>query len=90
MLRDWCRFDGRWMKKSPAARALALYSLADSLDKRRQDMAASIHNQTGLSMEEAAQEVELSISRLSDWAALCDKQNGHVPVRDVFSSVALR
>lgn len=69
-----------WMKKSPAARALALYSLADSLDKRRQDMAASIHNQTGLSMEEAAQEVELSISRLSDWAALCDKQNGHVPL----------
>ncbi|XP_060758360.1 aldehyde dehydrogenase family 16 member A1 isoform X2 [Neoarius graeffei] len=69
-----------WMKKSPAARALALHSLAGSLDKRRQDMAASIHNQTGVSMEEAAQEVELSVSRLSDWAARCDKQNGHVPL----------
>ncbi|MCJ8738921.1 hypothetical protein PDJAM_G00041140 [Pangasius djambal] len=69
-----------WMKKSPAARALALYSLANSLDKRKQDMATSIHNQTGLSTEEAAQEVELSISRLSDWAARCDKQNGHMPL----------
>ncbi|KAM9456959.1 aldehyde dehydrogenase family 16 member A1 isoform 1-T2 [Clarias gariepinus] len=67
-----------WMKKSPAARALALYSLADSLDKRRQDMAVSLHTQTGVSMEEAAQEVELSVARLSDWAARCDKQNGHV------------
>ncbi|KAF5883230.1 aldehyde dehydrogenase family 16 member A1, partial [Clarias magur] len=69
-----------WMKKSPAVRALALYSLADSLDKRRQDMAASLHTQTGVSMEEAAQEVELSVARLSDWAAQCDKQNGHVPL----------
>lgn len=72
------------MKKSPAARALALYSLADSLDKRRQDLTTSVHKQTGVSMDEAAQEVELSISRLSDWAALCDKLKGHVPVRDTF------
>ncbi|KAG7334576.1 hypothetical protein KOW79_001172 [Hemibagrus wyckioides] len=69
-----------WMKKSPATRALALYSLADSLEKRKQDMATSIHKQTGLSIEEAAQEVELSISRLSDWAARCDKQNRHAPL----------
>ncbi|KAK3553084.1 hypothetical protein QTP86_031352, partial [Hemibagrus guttatus] len=69
-----------WMKKSPATRALALYSLADSLEKKKQDMAASIHNQTGLSMEEAAQEVEFCISWLSNWAALCDKQNGHAPL----------
>lgn len=72
------------MKKSPATRALVLYSLADSLEKRKQDMATSIHKQTGLSIEEAAQEVELSISRLSDWAARCDKQNRHAPVREVF------
>ncbi|KAI5627318.1 aldehyde dehydrogenase family 16 member A1 isoform X1, partial [Silurus asotus] len=69
-----------WMKKSPASRALALYSLSNCLDKRKQDMAASVHRQTGVSIEEAVQEVELSISRLSDWAALCDKQNGHIPV----------
>ncbi|KAF7690012.1 hypothetical protein HF521_011816 [Silurus meridionalis] len=69
-----------WMKKSPASRALALYSLSDCLDKRKQNMAASVHRQTGVSIEEAVQEVELSISRLSDWAALCDKQNGHIPV----------
>ncbi|XP_076852487.1 aldehyde dehydrogenase family 16 member A1 [Brachyhypopomus gauderio] len=68
-----------WQKKSTAARAHSLYALADSLDKRRRDMAASIQGQTGFSMNEAEKEVELSISRLSDWAARCDKQSGVVP-----------
>ncbi|XP_036445459.1 aldehyde dehydrogenase family 16 member A1 isoform X2 [Colossoma macropomum] len=68
-----------WLKKSPAARALSLYSLSDHLEKRRRDMAASIRAQTGLSVEEADKEVELSISRLSDWAARCDKQSGGMP-----------
>lgn len=69
-----------WMKKSPAARALSLYSLSDNLEKRKRDMATSIHAQTGISMEEAEKEVELSISRLSDWAARCDKQTGGMPL----------
>ncbi|XP_072549795.1 aldehyde dehydrogenase family 16 member A1 [Salminus brasiliensis] len=68
-----------WLKKSPAARALSIYSLSDNLEKRRRDMAASIQAQTGLSVEEADKEVELSISRLSDWAARCDKQTGGMP-----------
>uniref|UniRef100_A0AAY5EAW5 Aldehyde dehydrogenase domain-containing protein n=1 Tax=Electrophorus electricus TaxID=8005 RepID=A0AAY5EAW5_ELEEL len=68
-----------WLRKSSAARAQSLYALADSLDKRRRDMAASIQAQTGISMDEANEEVELSISRLSDWAARCDKQSGVVP-----------
>uniref|UniRef100_A0A8B9L5X9 Aldehyde dehydrogenase 16 family, member A1 n=1 Tax=Astyanax mexicanus TaxID=7994 RepID=A0A8B9L5X9_ASTMX len=65
-----------WMKKSPAARALSLYSLSDNLEKRKLDMATSIHAQTGISIEEAEKEVEISITRLSDWAARCDKQTG--------------
>lgn len=68
-----------WMKKSPATRSQSIYSLADSLDKRRRDMAVSIQTQTGISFEEAEKEVELSISRLSDWAARCDKEQGGTP-----------
>lgn len=71
----------RWMKKSPAARSQSLYSLADSLEKRRQDLAMSIQIQTGIPLEEAEKEVELSISKLSDWAARCDKEQGGTPVR---------
>ncbi|KTG00548.1 hypothetical protein cypCar_00015306 [Cyprinus carpio] len=68
-----------WMKKSPAARSQSLYSLADSLDKRRRDLAVSIQTQTGISLEEAEKEVELSVSRLSDWAARCDIEQGGTP-----------
>uniref|UniRef100_UPI003AB030D8 aldehyde dehydrogenase family 16 member A1 n=1 Tax=Centroberyx gerrardi TaxID=166262 RepID=UPI003AB030D8 len=68
-----------WMKKSPSARAQSLYSLAKGLEAKRRDMAASINAQTGLSLEEADKEVELSVARLSDWAACCDKVHGRAP-----------
>uniref|UniRef100_A0A8C1BWG9 Aldehyde dehydrogenase 16 family, member A1 n=1 Tax=Cyprinus carpio carpio TaxID=630221 RepID=A0A8C1BWG9_CYPCA len=68
-----------WMKKSPVARSQSLYSLADGLDKRRRDLAVSIQTQTGISLEEAEKEVQLSISGLSDWAARCDKEQGGTP-----------
>lgn len=69
------------MKKSPATRSQSLYSLADLLEKKRLEIAASIQTQTGISLEEANKEVELSVSRLSDWAARCDKEGGGIPVR---------
>lgn len=69
------------MKKSPATRSQSLYSLADLLEKKRLEIAASIQTQTGISLEEANKEVELSVSRLSDWAAHCDKEGGGIPVR---------
>ncbi|XP_033501148.2 aldehyde dehydrogenase family 16 member A1 [Epinephelus lanceolatus] len=68
-----------WMKKTPSARAQLLHSLAKGLEAKRRDIAASINAQTGLSMDEADQEVELSINRLSDWAAYCDKVQGGTP-----------
>lgn len=68
-----------WMKKSPSARAQSLFSLAKGLEAKRRDMAASISTQTGVTMDEAEKELELSISRLSDWAAYCDKIQGGVP-----------
>ncbi|KAK2832866.1 hypothetical protein Q5P01_016755 [Channa striata] len=70
-----------WMKKSPSARAQSLYSLAKGLEAKSRDIAASVTIQTGLSMDEAEKELELSITRLSDWAAYCDKiQGGTLPM----------
>lgn len=69
------------MKKSPSARAQSLYSLAKGLEAKRRDIAAAINTQTGLSMAEAEKEVELSITRLSVWAAYCDKVQGGALVR---------
>ncbi|XP_036408841.1 aldehyde dehydrogenase family 16 member A1 [Megalops cyprinoides] len=67
-----------WKKRSPVSRSQALYSLAASIDLRKRDMAVSLQAQTGLSLEEAEREVELSISRLCDWAAHSDKVGGGV------------
>lgn len=69
------------MKKSPSARAQSLYSLAKGLEAKKREIAVSINVQTGLSLEEADREVELSIARLSDWAAYCDKIQGGTLVR---------
>lgn len=69
------------MKKTPSARAQSLYSLAKGLEAKKRDLAASIKVQTSLSMEDADEQVELSIARLSDWAAYCDKVRGGAPVR---------
>uniref|UniRef100_A0A8D3B6Q7 Aldehyde dehydrogenase 16 family, member A1 n=1 Tax=Scophthalmus maximus TaxID=52904 RepID=A0A8D3B6Q7_SCOMX len=65
-----------WMKKSPSARAQSLLSLAKGLESKRRDIAVSISIQAGLSVEEAEKEVDLSLARLSDWAAYCDKIRG--------------
>lgn len=64
------------MKKTPSARAQSLYSLAKALEAKMRDIAASISSQTGVSMDEATKETDLSIGRLSDWAAYCDKIKG--------------
>lgn len=79
-----------WMKKSPSARAQSLYSLAKGLEAKKRDIATSVNVQTGLSVDEAEKEVELSITRLSDWAAYCDKvQGGALPVPQSGSALSL-
>ncbi|GLD61166.1 aldehyde dehydrogenase family 16 member A1 [Lates japonicus] len=79
-----------WMKKSPSARAQSLYSLAKGLEAKRRDIAVSINIQTGLSMDEAEKEVDLSFARLSDWAAYCDKvQGGTLPIPQSGSALSL-
>ena len=61
--------------------AQSLYSLAEGLEQRKREVTASLRSQTGLSLEEAEKEVELSIARLCDWAARCDKERGGALVR---------
>lgn len=65
-----------WMKKTPSLRAQSLYSLAKGLGGKIKEMAACISSQTAVSMDEAIKETELSIGRLSDCAAYCDKIKG--------------
>ncbi|XP_069566326.1 aldehyde dehydrogenase family 16 member A1 [Brachyistius frenatus] len=79
-----------WMKKSPSARAQSLYSLAKGLEAKRREIAASINIQTGLPMDQSDKEVELSITRLSVWAAYCDKvQGGSLPMPQSGSALSL-
>uniref|UniRef100_A0AAV2KF71 Aldehyde dehydrogenase domain-containing protein n=1 Tax=Knipowitschia caucasica TaxID=637954 RepID=A0AAV2KF71_KNICA len=65
-----------WVKKSLSARSQLLYSLAKSLEAKKKDFVACLCAQTSVSAEAAGSEVELSVTRLSDWAALCDKMHG--------------
>lgn len=79
-----------WMKKTPSARAQSLYSLAKGLEAKTRDVAASISSQTGVSMDEATKETELSVGRLSDWAAYCDKiKGGNLPMPRSGSGLSL-
>uniref|UniRef100_A0A8C5HL57 Aldehyde dehydrogenase domain-containing protein n=1 Tax=Gouania willdenowi TaxID=441366 RepID=A0A8C5HL57_GOUWI len=65
-----------WMKKSPTARAQSLYALAKALEAKRRDIVVSLSSHAGLSVDEAENEVELSVNRLTVWAAYCDKVRG--------------
>ncbi|XP_061080748.1 aldehyde dehydrogenase family 16 member A1 [Conger conger] len=67
-----------WRRRSAVSRSQSLYTLAEGLELRRRDMAVSLQAQTCILLEEAEMEVELSISRLCDWAAHCDKEVGGV------------
>ncbi|XP_068606185.1 aldehyde dehydrogenase family 16 member A1 [Brachionichthys hirsutus] len=70
-----------WIRKGLSVRVHSLYSLAGGLEAKRRDIALSISAQTGVSKEEADEEMELSINRLRDWAAYCDKiQGGSLPM----------
>ncbi|KAJ8402540.1 hypothetical protein AAFF_G00366230 [Aldrovandia affinis] len=63
-----------WKKRSPVSRSQLLYTLAECLELKKQVMAMSLQAQTGILLEEAELEVDLSISRLFDWAAHCEKE----------------
>lgn len=69
------------MKKSPCARGQSLYTLAKGLEAKKAEAVMSVSTQTGVSLAEAEEEVELSVARLRVWAAYCDKVQGESLVR---------
>lgn len=76
----------KWPAASTHTRAQILYYIAENLSYREGEFVERIRVLTGASKASAAQEFELSISRLFSAAAWCDKYDGRVhtpPLRGV-------
>uniref|UniRef100_A0A8C8SVP3 Aldehyde dehydrogenase domain-containing protein n=1 Tax=Pelusios castaneus TaxID=367368 RepID=A0A8C8SVP3_9SAUR len=67
-----------WGKRAAHARAQVLYYVAENLELRREEVASRLGVLMGTPLEEARQEVDLSLERLFHWAAYCDKSGGAV------------
>ncbi len=75
-----------WSRGSAHNRAQILYFMAENLSLRAVEFANNIQNLTGVSNQEAENEVTCSIERLFYYAAIADKFDGQVhtvPVRGV-------
>jgi aldehyde dehydrogenase (NAD+) len=68
----------KWAEMTGHARAQVLYYLAENLAARGEEFAQRIIQQTGVDLEAARLEVELSIDRIYTYAAFADKYDGHV------------
>jgi aldehyde dehydrogenase (NAD+) len=67
-----------WRSKTGHNRAQVLRFMAENLDDRRWDIANRLSFLTGLSIEQVAQEIDLSIESLFWWAAYADRYAGTV------------
>ena len=67
-----------WGSRTGHARAQVLYYLAENLEIRREEFASRIVQMTNQIMDEALEEVDLSIERIYTYAAWADKYDGHV------------
>lgn len=67
-----------WGKRAAHNRAQIVYYMAENLELRREEMAQRLCDLSGVSLDEALQEVDLSINRLFYWGAYCDKYGGTV------------
>ena len=67
-----------WAYYSPHNRAQILYYIAENLSARHDEFAQRIVDMTGVKIEVARQEVDLSIDRLFHWAAFADKSGGTI------------
>lgn len=75
-----------WANSSPHNRAQILYYIAENLSTREAEFAHRIVEQTGHSISDARDEVQLSLSRLFSYAAWTDKFEGTIhrpPMRGV-------
>ncbi|KAJ1131649.1 hypothetical protein NDU88_009984 [Pleurodeles waltl] len=67
-----------WGKRAAHNRAQIVYYMAENLELRRTEMAERLSSLTGVTVQAALQEVDLSIQRLFYWGAYCDKYGGTV------------
>ena len=75
-----------WGKSTAHLRAQILYYLGENLSIRTDEFAGRISDMTGHNLEEAKEEVQLSIERLFTYAAWADKYDGAAhgaPIRGV-------
>jgi aldehyde dehydrogenase (NAD+) len=75
-----------WGKSTAHLRAQILYYLGENLSIRADEFAGRISDMTGQNLEEAKNEVQLSIERLFTYAAWADKYDGAAhgaPIRGV-------
>jgi len=76
-----------WAKRSCFNRQQILYYIAENLDLRKREFAAQLEELTGVTGDEALQEVEKSIERLFHWAAYADKYGGTVQETTLYGTV---
>ena len=69
---------GGWTGTTAHNRAQVLYYIAENLSARHSEFAANIAKATGKSLDDAALEVDMSISRIYSYAAVADKYDGKV------------
>ncbi len=67
-----------WAATTTHNRAQILYYIAENLSEREEEFARRIVQQTGRAYDDAAGEVQATISRLFSYAAWCDKYEGPV------------
>lgn len=67
-----------WAYYSPHNRAQILYYIAENLSARHDEFAQRIATMTGVKIDVARTEVDLSIDRLFHWAAFADKSGGTI------------
>jgi len=67
-----------WAGATGHNRAQVLYFVAENLSARHGEFSQSIAKSTGKSLDDAAAEVDMSISRIYTYAAMADKYDGKV------------
>ena len=75
-----------WTTGTSHNRAQVIYFIAENLAARSDEFAARIMQMTGAKKSAAHEEVQKSIERIYDYAALADKYDGnvhHTPIRNV-------
>ncbi|KAH3744161.1 aldehyde dehydrogenase [Pelomyxa schiedti] len=67
-----------WANSAPFLKSQIMYYIAENMQCRREEFASRLSTMTGVSMEEALHEVDLSIDRMFYWASYTDKNGGIV------------